>query len=71
MKQIAVLHLNRPETAETVTFMGHMLHIHHLNCANDLEKARELIAQYDGQVDAIALNGMPAQLELGSSATCA
>lgn len=65
MKQIAVLHLNRPETAETVTFMGHMLHIHHLNCANDLEKARELIAQYDGQVDAIALNGMPAELELG------
>ncbi|MFZ1401338.1 MAG: hypothetical protein WAS33_30820, partial [Candidatus Promineifilaceae bacterium] len=65
MKQIAVLHLNRPETAETVTFMGQPLHIYHLNCANDLEKARELIARYDGQVDAIALDGMPAELELG------
>ncbi|WP_420631341.1 serine carboxypeptidase [Candidatus Leptofilum sp.] len=65
MKQIAVLHLNRPETAETVTFMGQSLQIRHLNCANDLDKARELITQLDGQVDAIALHGMPAQLELG------
>ncbi len=65
MKQIVVLHLNRLEETETVTFMGQPLQIHHLNCANDLNKARDLIAQYDGQVDAIALHGMPTQLELG------
>ena len=65
MKQITVLHLNRPEKTETVTFMGQSLQIRHLNCANDLGKARDLIAQLDGQVDAIALHGMPAQLELG------
>ena len=65
MKKIAVLHLNRLEETETVAFMGQSLQIRHLNCANDLNKARELIAQFDGQVAAIALHGMPAQLELG------
>jgi hypothetical protein len=65
MKQIVVLHLNQPEETETIHFMGQSLTIRHLNCANDLDKARGLIAQYDGQVDAIALHGMPAQLELG------
>jgi hypothetical protein len=65
MKEIVVLHLNRPEETATIHFMGQSLTIRHLNCANDLEKAHDLIAQYDGQVDAIALHGMPAQLELG------
>jgi predicted amino acid dehydrogenase len=65
MKQIAVLHLNHPETTETVTFMGQLLQIRHLNCAKDLDKARARITQLDGQVDAIALHGMPARLELG------
>ncbi|WP_420643308.1 serine carboxypeptidase [Candidatus Leptofilum sp.] len=65
MKQIVVLHLNRPEDIETVTFMGQSLQIRHLNCANSLDTARELITKLDGQVDAIALHGMPAQLELG------
>jgi predicted amino acid dehydrogenase len=65
MKQIVVLHLNQPEETETIHFMGQSLTIRHLNCANDLDKARGLIAQHDGQVDAIALHGMPAQLELG------
>jgi predicted amino acid dehydrogenase len=65
MKQIIALHLNQPEETETVTFMGQSLKIWHLDCGHSVEKARELIAQYDGQADAIALNGMPAQLELG------
>jgi predicted amino acid dehydrogenase len=65
MKQIVVLHLNQPEETETIHFMGQSLTIRHLNCANDLGKAHDLIAQYDGQVDALALHGMPAQLELG------
>ena len=69
MKQIAVLHLNRPETTETVTFMGQSLQIRHLNCTNDLDKARDLIAQLDGQVDAIALHGMPTQLGAWPSQT--
>ena len=67
MKQIIALHLNHPEETETVTFMGQSLKIWHIDCDNSIEKARELIAQYDGQADAIALNGMPVQLELGST----
>jgi predicted amino acid dehydrogenase len=67
MKKIAVLHLNGSEEVETVQFMGQTLQIQHLNCANDLDTARTLLAQYDGQVDAIALHGMPAQLELGAT----
>ncbi|MCB8925950.1 MAG: serine carboxypeptidase [Ardenticatenaceae bacterium] len=65
MKQIAVLHLNRPETTETVIFMGQSLQIRHLNCNNDLEKVKWFITTLDGQVDAIALHGMPAELTLG------
>ncbi len=65
MKKIAILHLNGPEAVETTQFMGQSLQIHHLNCANDLEKAQALIAQFDGEVDVIALHGMPTQLELG------
>jgi hypothetical protein len=45
--------------------MGQSLKIWHIDCGNSANKARDLIAQYDGQADAIALNGMPAQLELG------
>ncbi|MCB8941486.1 MAG: serine carboxypeptidase [Ardenticatenaceae bacterium] len=65
MKKIVVLHLNCPESTETVTFMGQPLQIHHVGCENDLENAQKLIAQFDGQVEAIALHGMPTQLELG------
>lgn len=65
MKKIAVLHLNGPEEVETIQFMGQTVQIRHLNCAHDLETARALLAQYDGQVDVIALHGMPAQLKLG------
>ncbi|MCB9008272.1 MAG: serine carboxypeptidase [Ardenticatenaceae bacterium] len=65
MKQIAVLHLNHQETTETVTFMGQSLQIRHLSCDNDLEKAKAFIAELDGDVDAIALHGMPAELKLG------
>ena len=65
MKQIIALHLNHPEETQTVTFMGQTLQIWHIDCGNSLQKARALIAQYDGQVEAIALNGMPARLELG------
>jgi predicted amino acid dehydrogenase len=37
-----------------------------VGCGGDVERARALITEYDGKVDAIALEGMPAQLELGT-----
>ena len=37
------------------------------DCGGDPERAAQLIAEYDGSVDAIALEGMPAELQLASA----
>jgi predicted amino acid dehydrogenase len=65
MKQILVIHLDQDESRETVTFLGQEVEIHRLGCKGDAETARKLIAEYDGRVDAIGLEGLPAELELG------
>ncbi len=65
MKKILIIHLNQENATETVRFLHHDLEVLHLGCAGEPEKARELIREYDGQVDAIGLEGMPALLELG------
>jgi predicted amino acid dehydrogenase len=65
MKEILIIHLNQENETESARFLHHDLQILHVGCAGDPGKARELIRAYDGQVDAIALEGMPALLELG------
>jgi predicted amino acid dehydrogenase len=67
MKQIVVIHLDDAEYDETVRFLDQAIEIHHRGCNGDAEKARTLIAEYDGAVEAIGLEGMPAQLTLGST----
>jgi predicted amino acid dehydrogenase len=70
VKRIAVIHLNQNESSERailsrVTFLGRELEIQRIGCGGDPAEARRLIAELDGQVDAIGLEGLPAQLELG------
>lgn len=67
MKRIVVIHLNQEHTTETVHFLGHTLSIERVGCGGDLAQARACLEQYDGQVDAIALEGLPVQLELGAA----
>ena len=66
MKKILVLHLGDDEETTTASFLGQTIEIHRLGTGGDPDRAGALIAQYDGKVDAIALEGFAAQLKLGT-----
>ena len=65
MKHILVIHLNSTEDTSTVSFAGREVEIRRVGCAGDAERARALIAEADGQVDAIGLEGIPSDLQIG------
>lgn len=69
MKKILHLHLNQQETHDIGHFLGQEMAIHSIGCQGDTGLVQRLIAEYDGQVDAIALDGMPDMLELGAART--
>ena len=66
MKKIMIIHLGQGNGTEIVRFLNHELEVLRLGCGGDTPKARELIIENDGLVDAIGLEGMPALLELGA-----
>ncbi len=66
MKQILIIHLNDDHNTEVVTFLDQDIQMQRKGCGGDPEVARALIAEYDGKVDAIGLDGLPANIELGS-----
>ncbi len=70
MKEIAVIHIGDRNADETVSLVGQEVCIHLRGVGGDSERARALIAEFDGKVDCIALDGLPATLQLGS-AQCA
>ncbi len=65
MKEVVIIHLGDGEELSAVTFLGQEVQIHRIGCHGDTERARAVIGQYDGLVDAIGLEGYPAELELG------
>lgn len=67
MKHILVIDLFSDTSSRAVTFAGQEIEIQRIGCQGATERARELIMQYDGKVDAIALEGMPSQLKLGNT----
>jgi predicted amino acid dehydrogenase len=67
MKQIAVIHLGDGNSEEIVSLLDQKVRILQFGCGGDGEKARTLIAEQDGKVDCIALDGLPATLYLGNS----
>ena len=66
MKQILVIHLNEETSSETVTFLEQEIEILRVGCNGNAEIARQLISEYDGRVEAIGLEGLPARLDLGT-----
>jgi predicted amino acid dehydrogenase len=66
MKQILVIHLNQENSSEIVTLLDQSLEVRHMGCGGDPQIARQLVVDYDGKVSAIALEGLPARLELGA-----
>ncbi len=65
MKEIVVIHLGDGEETSAVTFLEQEVQIRRIGCHGDAERVRAAIAEVDGAVDAIALEGYPAELELG------
>lgn len=81
MKHVLVIDLGSGESTRTVTFRGQPVEIKRIGCnghraepspaltglySSAVERARAIVAHYDGKVDAIALEGMPVQLKLGN-----
>jgi len=67
MKKILIIHLGEGEMLLPVTFLDQDVEVRRIGCGGDVARARALIAEYDGVVDAIGLEGMPAVLRLGSA----
>ena len=61
MKRIAVIHINDGEQTTTVNFLGETIEIIQVGCHGDPARAEEVLRRFDGTVDAIGLEGMPAQ----------
>ena len=66
MKQILIIHLGDEHETERVNFLNEEIQIQLAGCGGHPEIAKSLIAEFDGKVDAIGLDGLPATLELGS-----
>jgi len=67
MKEIAVIHIGERDAEEIVSLLGEDVRVAYRGTAGDGERASQLIAEYDGKVDCIALDGFPAMLQLGSA----
>jgi predicted amino acid dehydrogenase len=65
MKQILVVHNDEGDETRRVAFLGQAVAIRRIGCGGEAERARALIARFDGRVDAISLEGLPAHLRLG------
>jgi len=68
-KQILHLHLGKDPTPQpaTLTFLGETFHIHSIGTGGEMATIEQMIqcADSDDQVDAIALDGITGQLEMG------
>lgn len=77
MKRVLVVHRGEEDAVESVVFLGQEVEIRHRGCGRAgsgsgwsgerglYRCARSVVLEADGHVDAIALDGLPAELELG------
>ncbi|MBK6431328.1 serine carboxypeptidase [Candidatus Amarolinea dominans] len=67
-KQILSLHLGPVgDTTQEVKLLGQTLSVRRIGADGNQERVADLIREFDGKVDAIALEGMSAKLSLGSA----
>jgi predicted amino acid dehydrogenase len=64
MKKILVIDLSDRDEQVQGKILGQELEAHLVGCQGNPLRAREIIQKYDGQVDAIGLNGISAHLSL-------
>lgn len=64
MKKILVIDLSDRDIEAVGTILGQEMEVHLVGCQGDPERAIQLIHEYDGQVDAIGLDGITGKLQL-------
>jgi predicted amino acid dehydrogenase len=67
VKRILVIHAGAGDETSAVTLLEQQVEVRRVGCDDDPTRARELIIAADGQVDAIALEALPARLRLGEA----
>lgn len=67
MKKILIIHIGRGDEHAQLSILNQQIEIRRVGCGGNAEEARTLMAECDGQVDVIGLEGMPAQLQLGNT----
>ncbi len=67
MKQVLVINLNDTDVESQVEFLGQPLTLITRGSGGDVARAQALIEEYDGKVEAIALDGFTLSLQLGSA----
>ncbi len=67
MKKVLVVHLDDTNSEEKVEFLGQTIELILRGSHGDGTRAAALIAEHDGKVDAIALDGLPFELQLGAA----
>jgi predicted amino acid dehydrogenase len=67
MKSILVIHLGFGQEGGLIEFQGQQIEVNRLGCGGDVQLARQWIAEHDGKMDAIGLEGLPAQMRLGNA----
>lgn len=68
MTRILVIDLSQADAGCAVEWLGQPVEIVRRGCGGQLARAQALVAEYDGSVDAIALDGLPVHLRLGTAA---
>ncbi len=68
MKKVLVIHLGEGDETRDIGFLNQEIQVRRIGSRGDVNRTCALIGAHDGTVDAIALEGMPAQLSLGSAA---
>jgi predicted amino acid dehydrogenase len=66
-RRVLIIGLGAEDTLHHVTLIGHELEVRRMGCRGDPERARDLVAQHDGEVDAIGLDGAPFDVRLGTA----
>ncbi len=65
MKKILVIHHGRGDETSVVSFRGRQAEVRRTGCGGDAKSARLLLTAANGGFDAIGLEGLPIDLELG------
>ncbi len=64
MKKVLIVHLGEGEEQTVARILGEEIHVRRVGAGGDPERVRALLQEHDGQVDAIGLEGYPAELNL-------